>query len=121
MYGVDSLSDPHQSLAAGVKYITWLDKYWAGQITNRDERLNFVLASYNVGLGHIIDARNLADKYGADPTIWENNVEYYLLLKSKQKYYTDDVVQYGYCRGIETVNYVREILERFEHYKQLMT
>jgi len=120
MYGVDSLSEPQENLAAGMKYIAWLNNYWKGEITNERERIKFVLASYNIGLGHIIDAKNLAEKYGADFSLWENNVEYYLLLKSKNKYFTDDVVQYGYCRGIETVNYVKEILERFDHYKQLM-
>ncbi|MFC2139408.1 transglycosylase SLT domain-containing protein [Bacteroidota bacterium] len=117
MYGVDSLYDPHQNVSAGIKYIKWLDRYWSPQIQDSTQQMKFILASYNVGLGHIIDARNLAEKYNADSFIWDDNVEKYLLLKSKEKYYKDEVVQYGYCRGIETVNYVKEILERYEHYR----
>jgi membrane-bound lytic murein transglycosylase F len=77
-----------------------------------------VLASYNIGLGHIQDAQRLTDKYNADPFIWNENVEYYLLQKSKPKFYNDEVVRNGYSRGRETVKYVKEILERHEHYKK---
>ena len=78
------------------------------------------LASYNVGLGHIIDAKNLADKYGADPTIWDENVENYVLKKSEAEFYTDEVCKHGYCRGKEPYNYVKNIMEGFEHYKNLI-
>lgn len=120
MYGVDSLDDPYQNIEAGMKYLKWLDNYWSEEVPDSTERIKYVLGSYNIGLGHIIDAKNLAEKYGADPQIWHGNVEYYLLQKSKEKYFSDPVVKYGYCRGIETVNYVKEILERFEHYRQFI-
>jgi len=51
--------------------------------------------------------------------MWDGSVSEYLLNKSKKKYYEDEVVQYGYARGKETVNFVREVLERYEHYKQV--
>jgi membrane-bound lytic murein transglycosylase F len=86
------------------------------RIEDADERIKFVLASYNVGIGHVLDAMSLADKYGKDPKIWENNVDYYLLHKSEPKYYNDPVVKFGYCRGEEPYHYVTEILERYEHY-----
>ncbi len=78
------------------------------------------MASYNIGLGHIEDARKLAKKYGANPNIWSGNVETYLLNKSKKEFYTDEVVRNGYARGTETVKYVAEIFERFDHYKQFI-
>ena len=74
----------------------------------------------NVGIGHMQDAIRLTKKYGGDPTKWEGNVEKYLLLKSQKKYYNDPVVKYGYCRGEEPVNYVREILERYQQYVLLL-
>ena len=40
--------------------------------------------------------------------------------KSDPKYYTDQVVKYGYARGIETYNFVREVIERYEHYKNIV-
>ena len=119
-YGAQDPNDPTQSLSAGINYLKWLDNFWKEFIEDDDERIKFVLASYNIGFGHIIDSRNLALKYGADPNKWFGNVEEYLLKKSESKYFNDSVVKNGYCRGIETVNYVKEILERYEQYKQLV-
>ena len=79
------------------------------------------MASYNVGPGHVLDARRLAEKYGKDPFVWEDNVDFYLLNKSKAKYYKDEVVRNGYCKGFITYNYVIEITERYEHYKNITT
>jgi membrane-bound lytic murein transglycosylase F len=89
-------------------------------IPNEQERVKFVLAAYNIGPGHIIDARNLAKKNGADPNIWDEHVARFLLSKADPKYYNDPVVKYGFCRGTETFKYVTEVLERFEHYKNIV-
>ena len=121
IYGVSDLNDPKQSLKAGISYIEYLDKFWSEMVPDSLERIKFVLASYNIGPGHIVDARNLAEKYGADPTKWFDNVEVYLLNKSKNKYYNDDVVKLGYAKGTETVKYVKEVLERYEHYRQFIS
>ena len=120
-FGVTDMTDPVQSLQAGVAYLDYLDDYWSEMIEDSTERMKFVLASYNIGPGHIVDARNLAEKYGADPNIWEDNVEKYLLNKSKHKYYNDEVVKLGYAKGTETVKYVREVLQRYEQYKQFIS
>jgi len=120
-YGVKDPRDPIQSLHAGFKYVIWLDNFWKDYIEDKDERMKFVLASYNIGFGHILHAMKLAQKYGANPKIWFDNVESYLLLKSQKKYYTYPVVRNGYCEGRETVRYVREILERFTHYQQFIS
>ena len=119
-FGVEDITDPMQNLDAGMRYLDWLDDFWAEQIPDSTERLKFVLGSYNIGPGHIIDARRLAEKYGADPNVWEDNVEEFLLKKSIPKYYNDEVVRNGYARGTETVEYVRRIYEIFDHYKQFI-
>jgi membrane-bound lytic murein transglycosylase F len=120
-FGADDLTDPMQNLDAGMRYLKWLDDYWYEFVPDSTERVKFVLASYNIGPGHIEDARALAEKYGADPNIWEGNVAEYLLKKSTPKYYNDEVVKYGYARGTETVAYVRQVLEIYEHYKQFIS
>jgi membrane-bound lytic murein transglycosylase F len=109
--------DPQQNIQAGIRVLLYLDKLWAKTIADPNERLKFVLASYNVGVSHVIDARNLAAKYGKDPTKWDDNVETYLLLKTKKQYYRDPVATAGYCRCYGPVNYVKEVLGRFEAYK----
>lgn len=119
-FGVDSLSPPEENIKAGVKFIKWLDNQFQDLIPDERERMKFVLASYNVGIAHVFDAMRLAEKYGKDPTIWDDNVDYYLLNKSNPKYYKDTVVYYGYARGEEPYNFVTEILERYDHYRNVI-
>ncbi|MBL0743390.1 transporter substrate-binding domain-containing protein [Chryseolinea sp. Jin1] len=116
-FGAKDLSDPQQSIHAGVNYLKYLDKYWMKSVSDPAERLKFVLASYNAGLAHIIDARKLCRKYKKDPNVWDENVEYFLLKKSEPKYYRDPVTNAGYCKCEEPVNYVKDVLDRFEQYK----
>ncbi len=119
-FGIDSLSTPEEHIEAGVKYIEWLQNFWKVHIEEEDERLKFILASYNAGLGHVLDARRLADKYDKDPNVWDENVDFFLLNKSNPDFYNDSVVKYGYCRGEEPYRYVTEIIDRFEHYKNII-
>ncbi len=118
-FGIDSLASPNANIQAGVRYIKWLEKQLKS-IEDSTERSKFILASYNVGLGHVFDARRLAKKNGKNPDIWTGNVDYYLLNKSKPKFYLDPVVKYGYCRGSETYKYVSQICTRYNHYKNLV-
>ena len=119
-YRVTRNSIPEKNIEAGVKYLQWLDEIFQDKVTYPGERLKFVLGSYNVGLGHVLDARALARKYGKDPEIWDDNVEIFVLQKSDPKYYLDPVVRFGYCRGQETYDYVRDILARYDDYKNII-
>jgi membrane-bound lytic murein transglycosylase F len=116
-FGAVDLENPAQSLKAGVGYLRYLDRFWSKTIEDKEERLNFILSSYNAGLSHIVDASKLAKKYGKDPAVWSDNVEHFLLLKSNPKYYRDRIVTAGYCKCEEPVNYVHEVKERYEEYK----
>lgn len=118
-YGIINVLDPKKNVKAATEHLIWLKNYWKDKIPNEHERLKFILASYNAGHGHVADARRLAEKYGRDPNIWDDSVEYFLALKSKPKFYNDPVSKMGYCRGEEPVNYVKEILYRYEQYRQL--
>jgi membrane-bound lytic murein transglycosylase F len=118
-FGAVDRTNPHQSLRAGVRYLKYLDKLWSKYVRDPNERVKYVLASYNAGLSHILDARNLAKKYSKDPNRWDD-VESFLRQKSNPKYYRDPVAVAGYCKCEEPVNYVRDILARFEEYKLLI-
>jgi membrane-bound lytic murein transglycosylase F len=109
-------NNPEQSIKAAVKYISITQQEFS-MINNSHERLQFVLATYNAGINHINDAMALADKYGKSKYKWRNNVEKFILLKSNEKYYTDPVCKYGYFRGIETYNFVRDILDQYKEFK----
>ena len=85
-------------------------------IDDAEERVKFVLASYNAGPGHVLDARALASKYQKDPNKWEY-VREYLLKKTEPEYYSDKVCRFGYCRGREPVTYVDVIMSKYADYK----
>lgn len=109
--------NPEESIKAAVKYIAATNRSLS-MIPDKKERINFILASYNAGLGHINDAIALAGKYGKNKSVWNNNVENYILLKSNEEYFTDPVCKNGYFRGIETYNFVRDITSRYDTYKK---
>lgn len=108
--------NPEESIKAAVKYIAATNRSFAA--IPPEERINFVLASYNSGIGHVLDAMALAEKYGKNKYVWRDNVEDYILLKSNEEYFTDPVCKNGYFRGIETYNFVRDITARYEQYKK---
>ena len=118
-YGIDSSATPEENVRAGVEYLKWLDKQFTEKVEDEEERRLFILAAYNVGLGHVFDAIRLAEKYELNPEKWEDNVAEMLLNKAKPEYYKDDVVHYGYCRGSEPYKYVSEIMDRYQHYKNI--
>lgn len=119
-FGVDSTSTAEQNIKAGVKYIKFLSKVWKETIKDSSEIQNFILASYNTGPGHVIDASRLAKKYKKNPYQWKD-VGFYLKNKSKPQFYNDKVVKHGYCKGYIAFDYVNEIMERYAHYKAIIS
>ena len=119
-FGVRNISNPEENIRAGVQYLEWLDKLFQDRISDKEERIKFILASYNVGVGHVLDARALARKYNRNPDRWTDNVDYFILNKSNPDYFLDPVVRHGYARGYEPYRYVSEILSRHEHYTNIV-
>ena len=106
-----------ESVKAAIKYLAHLSCSFS-KISNPEEKVKFILGSYNAGIGHIYDAMALAEKYGKNKYIWDDNVAIYILLKSDEDYFNDPVCKNGYFRGRETFNFVKDILGRAEMYKQ---
>lgn len=113
------LFDPESNVAAASKYIGQLERKFT-DIKDRNERISFVLASYNGGYHHIRDAMALAVRDGKNPHRW-NDVSEYVLLLSEPRYYRDPIVKYGYMRGSETVGYVSRIRQRWMSYRGVRT
>ncbi|MCD7976770.1 MAG: transglycosylase SLT domain-containing protein [Tannerellaceae bacterium] len=111
------LRDPETAIKTGVECLRRFRQAF-DKIQDPQEKIKFTLASYNAGSGHIQDAQRLAQKYGKDPLVWENNVAEFVRLKSDPHYYNDPVCKHGYLRGSETYNYVQEILSRYQYYKR---
>jgi membrane-bound lytic murein transglycosylase F len=119
-FGIDITASPRNNIYAGARYINWLHSIFDPKIPDEEERTRFILAAYNAGPGHILDAMKLAEKNGYDPTIWKDNVEDWLQKKSEPRYYNDSIVKNGYFRGKESVAFVSEVLDRFKHYKNII-
>lgn len=111
----DQLLDPRISIKISVDCLLAFGKSFR-EIDDSIQRIKLTLASYNAGLAHIQDAQRLAKKYGHNPTVWDNNVEICLKLKSDPKYYNDPVCKYGYLRGKETIGYVTNVVGRADNY-----
>lgn len=118
-FGADVNSTPAEQIAAGIRLIHYLDKEFVNSVPNPEERIKFILASYNLGQAHILDAQRLAAKHGKNPAVWFDNVEYFMLAKSQPEYYNDPVVKYGRVKGIETEQFVKDVLNKYDHYKTL--
>lgn len=97
------------AIETSLKLLRDLDKSLESRVPDADERKKFVIASYNTGLAHVLDAIALAKKYGLDPEKWDDNVAKAILWKSNPRYYRDPVVRFGYSRGRETFDYVNRV------------
>lgn len=107
-------SDPDESVRAAAEYFAYLSHLFRRVPEN--ERINFVLASYNAGFGHVHDAMRLAHKYGRNRYVWNDNVETYLRLKSDSIYYTDSLCRNGRFTGLETTLFVRKVQRKYSEY-----
>jgi membrane-bound lytic murein transglycosylase F len=119
-FGIDSTTTPEMQIRVGGKYISYLDRLIPETVTDSIERAKFVLAAYNTGVGHVLDARRLAEKYNKNPNIWTDNVDFFSKNKSKPTFYNDPAAYYGYARGEETYDFIVDIFDRYENYKNLV-
>ena len=87
------------------------------RIKDFDERSNFILASYNAGIGEISDAMRLAEKYGRNRYKWENSVDTFLILKSNPEYYNDELCKNGsFYDWRQTLQFVRKVKRTWHRY-----
>jgi len=108
-FGLDSTKAVVDHIRAAKRYVGRLDTLWMRAVPDRGQRLRFVLASYNAGPGHIIDAQRLAERLGLDPKQWDHNVERAVQLLAKPRYYTREGIRNGFCRGDQVFHYVRDV------------
>ncbi|AMX02190.1 MltF family protein [Microbulbifer thermotolerans] len=105
--------EPDRNINAGVKYLDWVRSRFSPKLSAVN-RLWFTLASYNAGYGHLLDAQRLAEELGLDPNVWFGNVEVAMLKLSEPQYFSK--ARYGYVRGAEPVQYVRNISNLYRAY-----
>lgn len=108
--GIRNRLDVRNSIRGGAEYLGRMYDRLPETIEDPD-RTWIALAAYNVGLGHILDARLLAERAGRDPDSW-NALKEVLPKLSQREYYKD--LTYGYARGTEPVTYVRRIRQYYQ-------
>ncbi|MBV1931667.1 MAG: membrane-bound lytic murein transglycosylase MltF, partial [Porticoccaceae bacterium] len=104
--------DPEQSIRGGAQYLVNILKRMPADIEEPD-RTWLALAAYNVGMGHLEDARVLTDRAKKNPDLWRDIRQYLPLLRQKKYYQT---VKHGFARGREPVQYVQNI----RHFKSIL-
>jgi membrane-bound lytic murein transglycosylase F len=107
---VNNRLDPEQSVRGGVEYLRRIVARIPDSISEH-EKIWFALASYNVGYGHMMDARRLTKKQGGNPDLWSDVKERLPLLRKKEFY---SQTYYGFARGDEAKNYVENIRRYYQ-------
>jgi membrane-bound lytic murein transglycosylase F len=110
--GVENRLDPLQSLRGGARYLKDIRRRLPADIHEPD-RTWLALAAYNIGMGHLEDARILTEHLGGDPHLWQDVMEHLPLLQKPQYYQS---LRYGFARGVEAVTYVQNI----RHYHSIL-
>ena len=110
--GVENRLDPLQSLRGGARYLKNIKRRLPQRIAEPDLTW-FALAAYNIGMGHLEDARVITQRLGANPDVWVD-VMAHLPDLQKSKYYK--TVRHGFARGTEPVTYVQNI----RHYYSIL-
>ncbi|WP_426576802.1 membrane-bound lytic murein transglycosylase MltF [Xenorhabdus stockiae] len=108
--GIKDRLDPEESVKGGMAYLHYLMERLPDTIPE-DERIWFALAAYNIGYGHILDARKLTTMQKGDPNLWMD-VKSRIPLLAQKKYYTNTT--YGYARGYEAYRYVGNIRRYYQ-------
>lgn len=108
--GIDDRRDPEQSVFGGARYLVSLMDRLPDRIEQPD-RLWLALAAYNIGLGHLEDARVLTEAQGGDPDRWVD-VRDRLPLLTQERFFSQ--TRFGYARGYEAFSYVENIRTFYE-------
>lgn len=115
-YSDIELLDPEINVREGVRILKESLKHYS--YLDDKTKWALTLATYNAGVGHVSDARRIAMDLYKNPNDWVY-VEDALLKLMKREFYKD--ARYGFCRGIETVRYVREVTNRYEMYTTILS
>ncbi len=118
-FGIDSLIDPERNMAAGIKVLQQARRFLKLDSLDRTNQYKFMLAAYNAGYGRITDCRTFAVSQGKNPNSWDE-VAAVIPLMRHEVYYSGEVMQLGRFKGTETLNFVREVWDRYENYQNLV-
>jgi len=111
--GVTDIYNPRQNIHAGVRHLK--DMYDHFDKAFSTDRMNLALAAYNVGIGHVEDARTIARRLNLDPNRWASLVKTLPMLRFRKHYRH---TRYGYARGYQPIYYIRQIVVFYDILKR---
>lgn len=112
----ETIADPKGNIQVAVKLLDRIERSlgFNGTISDYD-RMCIILACYNAGIGHVIDARRLAGKHGLNPDSW-SDVAFFLVNKASEEYYDEQLIKSGPLKGKETLAFVNNVMNRYMAY-----
>jgi membrane-bound lytic murein transglycosylase F len=103
--GIEDRADQAQSIRGGASYLHQMRESIPARVPEPD-RTWLALAAYNIGYGHLEDARVLAQSHGKDPDSWQD-VREFLPLLAQERFYVQ--LKRGYARGWEAARFVDNV------------
>lgn len=112
----DDIHDPSSNIEVALLLLNKIKQSlrFPKNISQKDQ-MSIILACYNGGIGHVLDARRLAVKFGYDPNKWEN-VSTFLKAKNDAIFYEDEAVKSGRFKGGETISFVSNVWRKYDQY-----
>lgn len=118
-FNIENLYDPEQNIKAGTMLLKRLSGLYTSPQIDSVNKIKFILAAYNAGEGRVEDVRRVAEYKGFDPHNWDSAKDAILYMRSGDKL-PEGVVKFGRFKGVETLNFVDEVLTRYENYKVMV-
>ncbi|MFA6335344.1 MAG: transglycosylase SLT domain-containing protein [Bacteroidales bacterium] len=118
-FGIEDIYDPEQNIKAGTLLLKRLQKMYSKEQIDSVNSVRFVLAAYNAGEGRVEDIRKFSAHKGANPNDWNSVIEVIPMMRNSENLPLG-LVRFGTFNGIETVNFVNDVLSRYEDYKVLV-
>lgn len=117
-YGIEDLLNPEENIKAGTMHIRRLENMYRNAGMTEEEKIKFVLASYNAGEGRIADCRNFAASRNLDNTKWEDILQVIPEMR-KSSILEVECVKFGRFSGTETINYVDNIMRIYSAFCEI--
>ncbi|MDR0728977.1 MAG: transglycosylase SLT domain-containing protein [Prevotellaceae bacterium] len=116
---ISDFTEPEDNIRTGVCLLAFLHNDPSLSDTDEQNHLKFTLAAYNAGLNRIGECRTFARSQQKDPNRWDE-VAAAIPLMRYELHYTGEYIPSGRFNGVETLNFVQKVWERYEHYRNLV-
>ena len=115
-YGINNATDPAQNIRGGLRMLNWLNEQYTKEIPDYQERIKFILASYNTGYSRLHEARKMAARMGKNPDIWDDHVEFVFSDQCRALNRPVPGQNSRPCGSEETYDFVRSVLDYYNRF-----